>query len=168
MIEYYDDAVAGRSDYCATESKPIGSTYEVPIQNTDLTTQMTKTQYFSYSLGSEGAKWAWETLFNSTKVTRETCEDEDCLHRCYGTAMTANCGVCYDTIAKNAKSLNDPDVQQTVKETCHKCEVPPAEDPALPEEFPAYEIPTYEEPMTLVEYTDALLQANEEKELEKA
>ena len=31
MIEYYDDAVAGRSDYCATESKPIGSTYTVPI-----------------------------------------------------------------------------------------------------------------------------------------
>ena len=38
IIEYYDDAVAGRSDYCAKESKPIGSTYEVPIKNTDLTT----------------------------------------------------------------------------------------------------------------------------------
>ena len=31
FIEYYDNAVANRADYCASASQPIGSTFEVPI-----------------------------------------------------------------------------------------------------------------------------------------
>jgi len=127
---------------------------------------MTKTQYFSYSLGSGAANWAWATLFDSTKVTRESCEREDCLHRCYGTAMTANCGQCYDQIDKYAKQglLGHPQVQEALKETCNKCAVPPAADQELPPEFQAYVAPTFKEPKTFVEYEDALLDAIEEAE----
>ena len=93
---------------------------------------MTKTQYFSYQLGSDAANWAWTNLFDPAKVTREICEQEDCLHRCYGTALTANCGTCYDQIFEYAAHLSDPEVQQALKKTCNKCEVPPVEDLALP------------------------------------
>jgi len=121
IVEYYDNVKASRADYCASASQPIGSTSEVPIKNTDMTMKMTKTQYFSYQLGTGAANWVWKNLFNSTKVTRETCEQEDCLHRCYGTAMTSNCAVCYDQIVYNAAYLNQPKVQQSLKETCNKC-----------------------------------------------
>ena len=46
--------------------------------------------------------------------------------------------------------------------------MPPAKDPNYPEQFPAYESPTFPEPMTLVEYEDALFQAIEEQESEPA
>ena len=80
--------------------------------------------------------------------------------------MTSNCAVCYDQIVYYAAYLNHPEVQQSLKETCNKCAVPPAKDPTYPEEFPAYESPSFPEPKTLVEYEDALLQAIEEQESE--
>ena len=90
---------------------------------------MTKTQYFSYQIGTGYADWAWENLFDPAHVTRETCEEEDCLHRCYGTAMTSNCGLCYDYIFTYASQIGVPEVQQLVKEKCNKCKAPPTEDP---------------------------------------
>lgn len=38
IIEHYDNVKASRADYCASASQPIGSTEEVPIKNSDLTT----------------------------------------------------------------------------------------------------------------------------------
>ena len=127
-----------------------------------MTIQMTKTQYWSYAIGQGGADWVWANFFDPAHVTRETCEEVDCFHRCYGTAMTANCPICYDTINKEMANLSDPAVQQEILTKCNKCEVPPTADPEVPAEFPAYEEPTVSEPLTFVEYEDRIIELSEE------
>lgn len=128
---------------------------------------MTKTEYFSYALGSGAAGWAWANIFVPEKVTRESCERVDCLHRCYGTAMTSHCGQCYDYVFKYAAHLSNASVQAQLKEVCGRCEVPAVADPEVPAEFPAYADPTFDAPMTFVEYEDAVLEAAEDADLEE-
>ena len=51
IVEYYASLTEDKAAYCASESQPINTEVTVPIQGTDSTTQMTKTEYFSYVLG---------------------------------------------------------------------------------------------------------------------
>ena len=123
--------------------------------------EMTKTEYLSYQLGEGAANWMWATIFDPTKVTRQSCESVDCLHRCYGTPMTSHCGLCYDRIYKYANRMGESSVQAYLQEACGKCEVPPVADPPVPEEFPAYSDPTFDPPMTFAEYEDVVLERAE-------
>lgn len=97
IIERYSTLATQRADYCATEEDtPIGYEFSVQVRGLDMTVDMTKTKRFSYLLGSGGSNFIWANIFDSEKVSKESCEEEDCLHRCYGTAMTSHCAVCYD------------------------------------------------------------------------
>ena len=73
------------------------------------------------------------------KVDRASCEQHDCFHRSYGTAMTARCGVCYDQIFKYGKHLRNEKIQEALSGVCGKCEIPPVADPALPAPYPNFE-----------------------------
>ena len=150
------------------EPNPIQHMYPTTIVGTTITAYMTKTQLWSYQIGanSPGADvWLWETFFDETRVTRKTCEEQDCFHRCYGTAETAWCGKCYDYINYYASysQLGNPDVQQELIGLCNKCEVPPTADPEIPAEHPAYVPLAFKDPMTFVEYEEEFLEYVEEQ-----
>ena len=103
LIERYSARATQIADYCATEEDtPIGHGFPVQIRGLDMTVYMTKTKRFSYLLGERVANFVWANIFDSTKVTKDSCEEADCLHRCHGTAMTSHCAVCYDQILKYA------------------------------------------------------------------
>ena len=55
------------------------------------------------------------------KVDRASCEQHDCLHRSYGTAMTAHCGVCYDQIFNYRRVLKKEDIQDALKGVGVRC-----------------------------------------------
>ena len=60
------------------EPNPIQHMYPTTIVGTTYTALMTKTQRWSYTIGanSPGADaWLWQTFFDATRVTRETCEE---------------------------------------------------------------------------------------------
>ena len=87
------------------------------------------------------------------KVDRATCEQNDCLHRSFGTDMTAHCGICYDQIFKYRRVLGRAEIQEALKGVCGKCEIPPVADPELPEPYPNYAPPTeLPEPSSFEDY----------------
>ena len=97
IIERYSARAIQKADYCAIEKDtPIGHEFSVQVRGLDMTVDMTKTERFSYLLGTGASNFIWANIFDSEKVSKESCEEEDCLHRCYGTAMTSHCAVCYD------------------------------------------------------------------------
>ena len=102
---------------------------------------MTKTKRFTYAMG-RAANFVWTKIFDPTKVDPTECADADCLHRDYGTPMTAHCAVCHDSIFKYKRQLGNPEVQQALKDICGKCEMPPVADPEMPPAFPEYVEPT--------------------------
>ena len=73
------------------------------------------------------------------KVDKASCEQNDCLHRSFGTEMTAHCGICYDQIFKKRRVLGRAQIQEELRGVCGKCEIPPVADPALPEPYHDYE-----------------------------
>ena len=101
---------------------------------------MTKTARFSYAM-NRGANFVWTKIFDPAKVSREECEKEDCLHRDYGTPMTAHCAVCHDSIFMNKRQLGKPEVQEKLKNICRKCQMPPADDPPMYPPYDDYELP---------------------------
>ena len=101
---------------------------------------MNKTTGFSYKLG-RNANFFWSNFIDPTKVDRAFCEQHDCLHRSYGTAMTAHCGVCFDEIFNAVRGPINAQIKKRLKSVCGKCETPPVADPALPAPFPNYAPP---------------------------
>ena len=102
---------------------------------------MNKTQRFSYLLGRNVANFIWSKIMDPEKVDRASCEQNDCLHRSYGTDMTANCGICYDQIFNYRRGLGNAQIQEALRGVCGKCEIPPVADPALPAPYPNYSPP---------------------------
>ena len=101
---------------------------------------MTKTKRFTYAMG-RGANFVWTKIFDPAKVDQQECEKEDCLHRDYGTPMTAHCAVCHDSIFKYKRQLGNTEVQEALKNICGKCVMPPDDDPVVSPPFPDYKLP---------------------------
>ena len=131
-----------RAGYCATEEESLGHVFNIPVKQWGSTfyMPMTKTQEFSYNL-KKYANFVWNRILDPEQINREECEANDCLHRCSGTDLFADCALCADNILENApfrtkKALNK------VKEVCSRCQYPPKQDPAMPEPLSPYVPPT--------------------------
>ena len=136
-IEAANQLTAVKDEYCDWEKNPVGYKFSVRVRGSDTSIEMNKTERFLHLL-ERFNHLIWGNILDPSKVDRETCEAEDCFHRCYGTAQTSYCAECQHQIFRNAFKLNSPRVQVTLKEACSKCQVTPEEDPAISPEFPQY------------------------------
>lgn len=87
---------ANFATYREGDNGPYKATFPVKIPDLGVTVQMNKTKKFTYALGKRASNFIWTKIFDPTKVDPQSCEAEDCLHRHYGTPMTAHCAVCHD------------------------------------------------------------------------
>lgn len=124
-----------RAGYCSTEDQPLGHLFDIPYRvnrRTTVDVPMTKTQAFSHNM-KRFENLIWNRILDPEQVDRELCEEEDCFHRCSGTDLYADCAMCADTIAQNAKNFNSQRVLNKVRAVCSKCQYPVKPDPAMPE-----------------------------------
>ena len=142
VIAQINQIKAQLATYREGDTEPAHHLFDVHIPSLGVTAQMNKTKRFSYVLGSRAADFIWTRIMDPEKVDKATCEQEDCLHRAYGTAMTAHCGICYDQIFKYKRALGNSQVQEALRGVCGKCEIPPVADPQAPAPYPNYTAPT--------------------------
>ena len=89
------------------------------------------------------ANFVWNRILDPEQINREECEANDCMHRCSGTDLYADCAICADTILENRSKFRSQKVLNRVREKCSKCQYPPKQDPAMPEPYGPYKPPTF-------------------------